>query len=167
MRPRKTALTLAEHRAIGRRLYEIRTTVLLMSVWIDTTYHRERMHLPVRAEKRIDGVRSRLDDYVSAEHPALPNRECCEVYYPGALMDHEAERDRWRAWTVASAGEALRRMARELRGQADHLFPAYPVVLGDRLLRAADELEATAINLPDWPAKRRVLRLLGTKGGAH
>jgi hypothetical protein len=146
----KVPLTLAQHRSIGAQLYDMRTQLVCLSVWIGNTYRRERMALAVHAEQRIDRVRSRLDHYLAVEYPALPYLDFCHVYYPGPTRFQES----WREWNVIKARQAAIIMTRDARVIADKLFKAYPVALGDRLLLASESIEAISINMPDWPVKR-------------
>jgi hypothetical protein len=145
MSRRKKPLTLAEHQAIGDRLHTIRTTLGHIAVWIGNTYRHDKMRYVVRVEKQLDRIRCQLDNHVSAEFPRLPNRECCQVYYPGALKAHDLPQTEW---DVAMICERFAVMATDLRLIADQLFQAYPVALGDRLLRCAELLAFEAIELP-------------------
>jgi hypothetical protein len=147
---RKQPLTLEEHRSIGGQLYDIRTQNLCLSVWIGNTYGKYQMRLAIQAEKRIDRVRSRLENFLGVEHPALPDREFLHVYYPGEARFQAS----WREWDAMKARKASIIMSRDLQLIADQLYQAYPVALGDQLLMAAEYVEAIAINLPDWTPKR-------------
>ena len=76
-------MTLDEHRKMGRILQDIRNKLIAASVEVDQEYGKTKglgMKLE-RAAKRIDRVRSQLDDRLFKEYPELETEDGCRYYY--------------------------------------------------------------------------------------
>jgi hypothetical protein len=152
---RKVPLTLTEHEAIGEALYRIRTTLVSISVWVGNTYRHDKMRYVTKMEKQLDAVRSTLDNQVYQEFPERGHPANAHVYYRGSVSPLDTST---MVWDVQTICEHLAQWANELRLIAQQLFQAYPVALGDRVLRIADLLAYEAIELPfhlGQPKRRR------------
>jgi hypothetical protein len=76
-------MTLDEHREMGRILRDVRNDLIVVSVELDKKYGKSKrigMKLE-RAAKRIDKIRSQLDDRLFNEYPELDTEEGCRYYY--------------------------------------------------------------------------------------
>ena len=76
-------MTLEEHREMGRILQDLRNGLIAYSVELDGKFGKSKgfgMKLE-RAVKRIDKVRSQLDDHLFDEYPDLKTDDGCRYYY--------------------------------------------------------------------------------------
>jgi hypothetical protein len=79
----KNTMTLEEHRKIGRILQNLRNKIIEHSVELDKRYGKAKglgMKLE-REVKRIDRIRSQLDDRLFLEYPEIDTEEGCRYYY--------------------------------------------------------------------------------------
>jgi hypothetical protein len=76
-------MTLEEHRIMGKALQDLRNRLIAYSVELDKKYGKsKRLGMKLeRAVKRIDKVRSLLDDRLFNEYPDLETEEGCKYYY--------------------------------------------------------------------------------------
>lgn len=76
-------MTLEAYREMGQTLQKIRNVLVEKSVELDRKYGKSKgigIKLE-RAVKRIDKIRSQLDDSLFNEYPDLKIEEGCKYYY--------------------------------------------------------------------------------------
>ncbi|MDD5700642.1 MAG: hypothetical protein PHU23_01215 [Dehalococcoidales bacterium] len=79
----KEIMTLEAYREMGQTLQKIRNVLVEKSVELDRKYGKSKgigIKLE-RAVKRIDKIRSQLDDSLFNEYPDLKIEEGCKYYY--------------------------------------------------------------------------------------
>jgi hypothetical protein len=79
----KTKMTLHEHRKMGRILRNMHNKLIAASVELEKNYGKTKglgMKLE-SAARRIDRIRSQLDDRLFNEYPDLETEEGCRYYY--------------------------------------------------------------------------------------
>jgi hypothetical protein len=147
----KAGFPLAMHGAVGCVLHGMRNTLVTASVFVGNTYGTAAMGRLDKPARALDRVRCRLDSCVFQEYPTLPR--AANVYYPG----HPAVAPALPMTSLEGVCQYLAASGVALRHIADLLFAHYPVTLGDRVLRIADDLEYQANELPYviGPPKRR------------
>jgi hypothetical protein len=145
---RKRPLTFEQHQAIGATLFVMRTQLLLISVWLGRTYHKDASRPVDWVWKRIDRFRSDMDDRIGLEFPTREAMDLNHTYYPG---DGEGSRVP-RVDRITTAEEvltALFPMPSQLKAVENQLYKAYPVSLGDRLLPLTNRLMVLCHDIPD------------------
>lgn len=76
-------MSLEEHRELGEFLQDMRNKLIAYSIELDNKYGKSKgfgMELE-RAVRRIDKVRSQLDDRLFNEYPEIETKEGCKYYY--------------------------------------------------------------------------------------
>jgi hypothetical protein len=76
-------MSLEEHRELGKILQNMRNKLIAYSVEIDRKFGKSKGlgSKLERAAKRIDKVRSQLDDRLFNEYPELDTGDGCRYYY--------------------------------------------------------------------------------------
>jgi hypothetical protein len=80
---KKNRMSLEDHRKMGRILQDLRNNLIAISVELDKGYGKSKglgMKLE-RAVKRIDKIRSELDDRLFNEYPEIETGNGCRYYY--------------------------------------------------------------------------------------
>jgi hypothetical protein len=76
-------MTLDEHRKMGKILQDMRNKLIVYGVELDKKFGKTKGFGSKleRAAKRIDRIRSQLDDRLFNEYPDLDTEEGCRYYY--------------------------------------------------------------------------------------
>jgi hypothetical protein len=114
-------------------------------VWCDTWCLAEVGRPLKRVERSFDYLRHTLTGLACDEHPTRDGSALAWLYFPEHMPWSVEAQD---PLSDAVVIDRLRTIAGQWRIFADRLFQAYPVCLGDRLLRWADRLEYEASELP-------------------
>ncbi len=78
---KKNKFSLEEHREMGARLRAIRNELMELSLQIDNGYPQDISDKIYVAVKRIDKVRSYLDDQVCKDYAYLDDKDLLSIYY--------------------------------------------------------------------------------------
>lgn len=83
MAKRKTGLSRDEHAQLGAELAAMRSRLMEITVQLGHAYPRRMRDLASRVQSDLGRLRSKLDDAMFDEYPAVSTAESARVYYPG------------------------------------------------------------------------------------
>jgi hypothetical protein len=77
----KKGFTLEEHREIGAKLGLLHDELITLHVQIGNAYKLDLSNGFISATKKIDKIRSDLENVLLKEHPELDNKDFLNIYY--------------------------------------------------------------------------------------
>jgi|LGOV01.1.fsa_nt_gb hypothetical protein len=77
--PKKSGITIEEHRQLGQELFQIRESLVKLSADLSKAYPLKLASLATDAWQAVDALRSKLEDQVCRENPA--DDAAIDMYY--------------------------------------------------------------------------------------